>query len=166
MPGQIVKKVIGGVGKLAKDTAVQAVKEPVAMLESVVGGSSGTKAGYSQKAGAGSVGGGKRVDFGQLVKQDQLKSQKEIERLRGELGKEKVRKGRDVEGEVKQVRMKKKHEKEEKEKLLEQLRYQRAKESEDARQESEKIMPVGKKPRGQAPWVQKGTRETGQRRSV
>jgi len=167
MPGKIVKKVIGEVGKLVKDTAAQAVKEPVVMFESVVGGGSGSKTGGSQKVGAGKASSGRGADFGELMKQDRLKSQREIERLRGELSGEKVKKGRDVEGEIEQVRRKKKHEKKEGEKeFLEQLRCQKAKEDEDARQESEEVMPAGKRPRGQSPWAQKGTRETGKRRAV
>ena len=94
--------------------------------------------------------------------QSSLKTSEEISALRRTLAG-----ARNVEGEIKQVREEKGKSREvEEQRLMQEIARQKKAEEEAAQVDIGEVIPQGKRPRGMAPWVQKGTREGGQRRSV
>lgn len=150
----VPSSVLKGLGELAKETVVKAGKEPVNVLETALGGK-GSSAPTRKK-----VKGKTSYKEGKGEEKDQLAALRE--ELRGEM--EKKRQGRNLEEEVKVVRRKKEEEEEREKAFLEELERRRKEEKEAAKKEAETFFPKGKKPRGLAPWVQKGTREKGLRR--
>jgi len=163
---KIVQGVAGQLGKLALDTTIEAVKEPLG-LEKLTGSSSNPQ-GQSQAPGKP---GAKKTDFTQMMKKDQVKSGAEIANLRVQLSKGEggaVGPVRNVEKEIREVRMKKEKMLEEKEReLLAQVEQKRKEEEALAEQDA---MPVSSRPkRGSAlarGKSKQGTRETDMRRSV
>lgn len=163
----VIKNVAKGLGQIGRDLVDETLEQPMAAL--------GMKPAKTSPAPTGP--GGKTrsaADLSRikdLAEQDKIASEAEMAQLRQQLGggeKPLSSQGRDVEKEMEIVREKRRVEARDKaeEEAMEQLEKQRQEEEEKAAQDSEAITPLGKKPRGLAPWVQKGTKESGVRKSV
>jgi len=150
-------------GGIVKDTVAQVVKEPGAILETVVGGSGGQPSASSQA---------KPSAQPPEVVESKAGTQADIEAIRNQLAQESsvagpsTRKGRDVEEEIVQVREEKEKTEEEKEReFLEQLAAQRQAEEEAAQQETEEVLAQSKKPRGMPGQIRAGTKEQSKRKT-
>lgn len=114
----ILKKVIKGIGEIGAETVKSGVKEGVNIGQSVISGQE-------------LLGGIKKLDEKeeqQLKDQEEAKKKEEMDRLRNTPAYQ----GRDVEGEIKEIRDKKTAEEEEEQKqFLEQIRLQREMEAQE-----------------------------------
>ncbi len=148
MPKTIPKQVVKGLKNIVTETAVETLKEPGRMVGMVKDGGQKGSTGPKPEAGFDPVLGKVANVNPELLEKykssDQDKSQKEVKEIRGKLG----RPFRDVDSEMKKVRVEKDREEEEEEKFLEQVRRQR--EMEEMEGSDELVVPAGKKARGTA----------------
>jgi len=155
MPGKIIRQTATGLGKLVQDTAAEMVHQ--------VGEATGLKSPPVQP----------KTPAARGVESQKKGDQEELARLRRQLkgeAKAAPSAGRNVEKEIAAVREKKaareEQQQEEEKRLREMVKRQKEQEEKAAAQDAAELLPPSKRSRGLPPWVQRGTKETGQRRAV